>query len=423
MNRIFITIALLSVGHFTVKAQGEKTWIKRQVRALSNTFNGRGYVGKGSVKAAEYVARQFKEFGLLPFTEDSSYTQSYSFSVNTFPGDMMLQLNKKELIPGVDYIIYEGSSGVNIEDKKVKRLNLSLVKDSSSWQYVKTKLDPKYAYIIDQSDTLVKYLNLKRRSLATILSPGVFIIPKHGKMIWSVARDTVAATIFIVEDTVLPKRIKKMSVMVQNKYVIDYPVKNAMGFIPGTEKPDSFIVFTAHLDHLGMMGRRTMFPGAHDNASGTSLMLYLANYFAQHPAKYSVGFMGFSGEEAGLMGSKYYAGHPVFPLDKIAMVVNTDMTGDATDGITIVNAKEQKEAFAKLDSINKRQNFLPKMNQREQTANSDHYSFSQKGVPAIFIFGLGAKGFYHDVFDKVNELSFNNIDNLAKLLIEFAESY
>jgi Zn-dependent M28 family amino/carboxypeptidase len=182
-------------------------------------------------------------------------------------------------------------------------------------------------------------------------------------------------------------------------------------------------VFSAHLDHLGMMGRTTMFPGAHDNASGTSLLLYLADYFSKNPPKYSVAFMGFSGEEAGLMGSKYYAAHPFFSLDKIAMVVNLDMTGDATDGITIVNGQQQEAAYSRLATINTRKNYLPKLNQREQTANSDHYSFSEKGVSAIFIFGLGAKGFYHDVFDVHTELSLNNIDNLANLLIDYVNSY
>ncbi|HTN47381.1 MAG TPA: M28 family peptidase [Flavipsychrobacter sp.] len=405
---------------FTTLAQSEKEWIKHQVRTLSgNKFSGRGYVNKGGEKAANYVARQFRELGLMPFTEDSSYLQSYSFSVNTFPGDMYLKINKKELVPGADFIIYEGSSGVSVENKKIRKIDLAKVKDSASWQKVKACLSREYAYQLTGYDTLVKYLSLKRRGLAQMLGPGIFILPKHGKITWSVARDTVAATIFTVEDTVLPKRLKRMSAIVQNKYFPAFTNKNAIAFVPGTEKPDSFIVFSAHMDHLGMMGRNTMFPGAHDNASGTSLMLYLAKYFAEHPAKYSIAFMAFSGEEAGLMGSKHYTQHAVFPLSQIAMVVNLDMTGDATEGITVVNGQEQKEAFTKLEAINNQRAYVPKMNQREQTSNSDHFSFSEKGVPAIFIFGLGAKGYYHDIFDKANELSFNNIDHLAHLLIDF----
>lgn len=418
-NTILLFTFILSIA---ANAQSEKNWIKHQVRTLSgNTFHGRGYVGKGADKAAHYVARRFREFGLLPFTGDSSYLQSYFFPVNTFPGEIYLKLNKKELIPGADYIIYEGSSGVNVNGKKVKKADLKNVKDSASWRAVKEKFNPQYAYLLKDYDTLVKYLNLKRRDLAKQLSPGIFILPKHGKMIWSVARDTVAATIFTVEDTVLPKKVKKMEAIIQNKFIDDFENKNAIAFVPGTQYPDSFIVFSAHLDHLGMMGRRTMFPGAHDNASGTSLMLYLASYFAQNPQAYSVVFMGFSGEEAGLMGSRYYADHPLFPLEKISLVINLDMTGDATDGITVVNGQEQERAFTLLDTLNKRRNYLPKINRREQTANSDHYSFSSKGVPAIFIFGLGAKGYYHDIFDKAEQLSFKNIDNLAKLLIDFVK--
>ena len=416
-------ILLLSLIVSTITyGQHEKKWIKHQVRTLSgNTFHGRGYVNKGSDKAATYVARQFKEFGLLPFTEDSSYLQTYKFPVNTFPGDMFLRINKKELLPGADYIIYEGSSSASVKKMKIKKIDLRDVKDTATWQRIKSGFNPRYAYLLSGYDTVVKHLNLKRRDLARALATGVFLLPKHGKMIWSVARDTVAATIFTVEDTVLPKKPRKLEARVQNKFVDEFVNKNAIAFVPGTEQPDSFIVFSAHLDHLGMMGRNTVFPGAHDNASGTSLMLYLANYFSKNPAKYSVAFMGFSGEEAGLMGSRHYADHPLFPLEKIALVINLDMTGDAIDGITVVNGKEQKAAFTLLDTLNKRSSYLPKMNQREQSANSDHYSFSEKGVPAIFIFGLGAKGHYHDIFDTPDQLSFKNIDNLAKLLIDFVK--
>lgn len=419
-NIILFFAVLLSIP---AHAQREKNWIKHQVKTLSgNPFHGRGYVNKGADKAARYVARQFKEYGLLPFTEDSSYLQSYTFPVNTFPGEMYLKINKKELAAGADYIIYEGSSGTDVK-KKVKTIRLDKVKDSAAWEAVKEKFIPKYAYLLKDYDTPVKYLNLRRKALAEHLSPGIFILPKHGKMIWSVARDTVAATIFTVEDTALPKRVRKMEALVQNKFITDFENKNAIAFVPGTQYPDSFLVFSAHLDHLGMMGKRTVFPGAHDNASGTSLMLYLANYFAQNPQAYSVAFMGFSGEEAGLMGSKFYADHPLFPLEKISLVINLDMTGDASDGITIVNGQEQQRAFSLLDTLNKNGNYLPKINRREQTANSDHYSFSSKGVPAIFIFGLGAKGYYHDIFDKAEQLSFKNIDNLAKLLIDFVKEH
>lgn len=403
-------------------AQQEKKWIKQKIVTLSgNTFHGRGYVSKGAEKAALYLAKSFKDFGLQSFNVDSSYLQPYSFTVNTFPNAMYLRLNKTELTAGADYLVNAASSGCDIENLKAKKIDLKKVKDSASWQKIKLQFDGSHVYCLKHYDTLQKYLHLNRRTLAKALPKGVYILPIHGKMIWTVAQDTTAATIFYVQDTILPRKTKRVTATVQNKLEQDYKSNNAIGYVPGTVHKDSFILFTAHFDHLGRMGRSTLFPGAHDNASGTAMMLYLASYFAQHPQKYSMVFIGFSGEEAGLMGSTYFVQHPLFPLSNIRQVINMDMVGDATDGITIVNGVQQKETFAMLDTINKTKHYLPIIHQREQTNNSDHYPFSKAGVPAIFIYGLGAKGYYHDIFDKANELSLNNIDQLARLLIAYVE--
>ncbi len=86
--------------------------------------------------------------------------------------------------------------------------------------------------------------------------------------------------------------------------------------IKGTAIPDSFLVFSAHYDHLGQMGKDIYFPGANDNASGTSMLLNLAKYYSQNRPKYSVLFIAFGGEEAGLIGSEYYVKNPLVPLSK-----------------------------------------------------------------------------------------------------------
>src|SRR5690606_29807722 len=130
------------------------------------------------------------------------------------------------------------------------------------------------------------------------LPRGLYIIPKQGKLTWTVAGDTLAATVFIAEDSVLPRRLRKATVYLDSKFIPSFESKNVIGYVPGTERKDSFIVVTAHFDHLGRLGTSALFPGAHDNASGTAVMLYLTQYFARHPQKYSMAFLGFSGEEA-----------------------------------------------------------------------------------------------------------------------------
>lgn len=422
MKHIYLFMLICLCATPKSMAQQEKKWIKQRIITLSgSTYHGRGYVSKGAEKTANYLAKSFKEFGLRSFNADSNYLQSYTFTVNTFPNAMYLKLNKTDITPGADYIVNAASSGCDVAHLKTKRIDLKKVKDSAAWQKVKQQFDGSRAYVLKHYDTVQKYLQLNRRTLAKALPKGIYILPIHGKMIWTVAQDTTAATMFYVQDTILPRKVKHITATVQNKLEHDYKSHNVVGVVPGTAQPDSFILFTAHFDHLGRMGRSTMFPGAHDNASGTAMMLYLANYFAQHPQKYSTVFIGFSGEEAGLMGSDYFVHHPLFSLSNIRQVINMDMVGDATDGITVVNGIQQKEIFALLDTINKERKYLPAIHQREQTNNSDHYHFSKEGVPAIFIYGLGAKGYYHDIFDKANELSLNNIDQLARLLIAYVE--
>lgn len=172
-----------------------------------------------------------------------------------------------------------------------------------------------------------------------------------------------------------------------------------------------------------MMGNATVFPGASDNASGTAMMLYLASYFAAHPQKYSIMFIAFSGEEAELIGSRYFTKHPVVPLKNIKFLTNIDIMGDATNGITVVNATEHPAEFAELQKINTRNKYLPVIKPRGKAANSDHYYFSEAGVPSFFLYSNGGRGFYHDVYDRPNELSLNQVDNVAKLLIDFLKEY
>lgn len=421
-GKLSVLLGLLLSAAVTSSAQIEKSWIKSRITELSGrAMQGRGYVGKGDRKAANYIRKQFKEFGLKPLDKDSSFFQEHSFSINIFPGDVSLKLNGKEMNPGTDFIVHAASTPYNTKGEvKLKTIDLSKVKDSAAWQKVKKDFKPGEVYFLTGTDTFDKYLKLGLRSFSKELPDNLFIVSKHGKLTWLACTDTVTSTIVYVEDTVLPKNVTTASVSVNSKHLPVYQSQNVCGYVRGTEKPDSFIVFTAHYDHLGRMGK-TVFPGAHDNASGTSLVLYLARYFAMHPQKYSVAFMLFSGEEAGLLGSKYYASNPLFPLGQIRFVVNLDMTGDATNGITVVNGAVREKEFEFLENINKQKNYLPKLNKREQTQNSDHYSFSEKNVPAVFIYGNGTKPFYHDVFDVAEEISLENIDNLYKLLVDFTE--
>ncbi|XZF13257.1 M28 family metallopeptidase [Chitinophagaceae bacterium MMS25-I14] len=414
------SLILLVLLSFRFAVAQDIRWLKHQVSTLSSTsMDGRGYVGKGREHAAGYIQRQFKEYGLKPLLADSSYFQTYTFPVNTFPGEVSVQLNKRVLVPGVEYLVDAASQGFEGSKLKVEKINLDKVKTDEDWQLQKKSMgNLNRIYLLRNTDSFCSRMHIRPRNLAGLLPKGCFIAPIHRKMMWDVATDTVAATLLEVQDSVLPRRLHKASVTVQNKLLRDVKNQNVIGMIPGNIT-DSFIFITAHYDHLGKMGHEATFPGASDNASGTAMMLYLTRYFAAHPQKYTLVFVAFSGEEAGLLGSKYFTEHPAVPLSQIRFLLNLDIMGDATDGITVVNATEYPEAFSRLQRLNTKNGYLPQVKSRGKAPNSDHYHFSEAGVPAFFWYSNGGKGYYHDVFDKANELSFNHIDGVIKLAIDF----
>lgn len=398
----------------------EQRWLKHRISALcTQTMAGRGYVNNGRERAAKYVAKVFAETGLKPVTADSSYYQVYHFPVNTFPDRVTVKINKKELVPGVDFLVDAASESFTGNKLKIKRIDLNDVKDSAAWTATKASFMPnKKVYMLQHADSFCKRMSLRLWHFASELPRGCYILPQHGKLTWTVATDTTPATVFYVEDTVLPKRSRKATIDVHAVFKPNEESKNIIGEVPG-EVADSFIVFTAHYDHLGMMGKEATFDGASDNASGTAMLMYLANYFIAHPQHYSILFIAFSGEEAGLLGSHYFTEHPLIPLDHIRFLTNLDIMGDATDGVTVVNATEYPKEFSLLQHINDIKGFLPAVKSRGKAANSDHYYFTEAGVPSFFIYSNGGKGYYHDVFDTPQTLSLKNIDKVADMLIDF----
>jgi hypothetical protein len=110
-----------------------------------------------------------------------------------------------------------------------------------------------------------------------------------------------------------------------------YRTQNVVGYLPGTARPDSFVVVSAHYDHLGIIGGQ-VYNGADDDGSGTTGMLAIAEAFtkaahAGHGPRRSILFLANTGEEKGLLGSQYYTDHPVFPLANTVTDLNIDMIG------------------------------------------------------------------------------------------------
>lgn len=388
----------------------------------SPVMDGRGYVDSSDYKAATFIQHEFRMIDLQSFTEN--YFQPIYFDVNTFPGEMELELNGKKLIPGKDFLVDAGSNTLN---GKFPAIRCDLPQDTSLQavaQLAKTiknkkKLKSSVLFFDRQDFNKMQYAAWHRELLETNCFGAKGCIEfTNNKLTWDASEDVFSFCYVQVYDSTITD-VSKATFNIQNQWKKNYKSQNVAGYVSGTEKPDSFIVFTSHYDHLGQMGDGIYFPGANDNASGTSMVLNLAKYYKQHPSKYSIAFICFSGEELGLVGSVYYVEHPLFPLTKIKFLINLDIVGTGDEGIKVVNATEFPRQFDDLVKLNEREQLLKVVSPRGKAANSDHYPFYQKGVPCFFIYTMGGISAYHDIYDRAATLPLTKYENLFKLLVDF----
>jgi len=377
MNRFFFVFLFFFSFHFA-KAQ-DTTYARVVIKKLtSRKFLGRGYVNNGVNKAAHYLKKEFKTIGLNAF--NASYSQAYLFDVNSFPSKIDAAVDGKKLKAGEHYLIDPTSQAIKSNFKLIRKDSVTFV-SSYEGKEIEVRLKKKLTYTV-----------------ATGL---------NNKVVVELLKDS------------FKNELKEITIEFKNKFIRDFESQNIAGYIKGTEQPDSFLVFSAHYDHLGAMGKIAYFPGANDNASGVSMLLNLAKYYQKNPSKYSVAFLLFSGEEAGLLGSKYYTEHPLFPLKHIKFLTNLDLLGTGDEGIMVVNASMFKPQFQKLVSVNIEHKYVFQIKQRGKAANSDHYWFSEKGVPCFFIYTLGGTTSYHDVYDIERTLPLSDYSDVEKLLIDF----
>ena len=201
---------------------------------------------------------------------------------------------------------------------------------------------------------------------------------------------------------------------------------NVVGVLKGSDPAlrDECVVIGAHYDHLGYgdigaMGGEPgeIFYGADDNASGAAAVLEAAAAFGATPIRprRTLVFVAFTGEEIGLYGSRFHAGHPVFPPERTVAMINLDMVGRVRGNrLTVMGAASGKGLDALFKACNETTGFhltLP----GAAYAGSDHTPFYQKKIPAVFLFA-GVHPHYHKPTDTWDRLNYEGLAKAAKLL-------
>lgn len=419
MRKILLLFVLLPLAAFS---QEEARRITETL--CSPQFHGRGYVNRGDSIAAAFLADEFKKLGLKPLGK--SYLQPFELEVNTFPGKMFVSQDGKAWTAGKDFVVDPSSRGTARKTFELVTLDSELYWNEEG---LVTFLREMLGQSMEGTSKMVvcdvrpftgdslKHVKGFIQEISTLL-PVLEVM--DGKFTWSVGRSQESVLYIQAQASTLQNNIP-LEVEIDAQWIEHYPSQNVVAKLPSKKKCKETIVFTAHYDHLGRMGQDAYFPGANDNASGTAMLLEMARRFKELSADYNLVFIAFAGEEAGLVGSKYFVEHPLMKLDKIKFLINLDIMGSGEEGITVVNATNFEKEFSLLEMINTEKKLLTNVKRRGPTANSDHYWFTQQNVPAFFIYTMGPNKHYHDVFDTYEELSFSEFNDIASLLIEFVQ--
>lgn len=175
--------------------------------------------------------------------------------------------------------------------------------------------------------------------------------------------------------------------------------KNVVGLIEGTDRKDEYVIYSAHWDHLGIgrpVNGDSIYNGAVDNASGTAALLAIAEAFKKGPPpKRSVVFLAVTAEEQGLLGSAYYAEHPIYPPEKTVADINMDAfesPGPMKD-LTITGfGQSEMDEYAKEAAEKQGRYIIPDPEaEKGYFFRSDHFNFAKIGIPALY-----AAGSYED---------------------------
>ena len=421
MMKRALVLLLLAVAAVQVDAQ-DLAQYKKVVKELSSSkYQGRGYARDGANKAGKYLEKQFRLAGV-----DAVARQHFTLDINTFPGKMKLSVDGRKMVAGMDFTIREYSPGahgtyklyhidtLNYNSEKIFR-DLALPENKDAfvvcdfWFTYKHREDFQKLQSAGGAPNAGLVLTWDEEPLKFYKAYGEKVIDKP--VIWLLSKQ-------------IPRGSKSITVDIDNEFLKDYRCFNVIASVEGVSH-DSCYVFTAHYDHLGNLGRKVFYPGANDNASGTATIVTLAAHYAKTKPKFDMLFIAFSGEDANLRGSEYYAQHPVLPMNRIKFLINVDMIGDNNPVQYCETSDQGQRAYELFERINAQKHYFKSLNHGKLAANSDHYPFAKRGIPCIFLENQqgDAFPFYHTPMDSWNNAVFDSYEPVFKLITDFIEQY
>jgi hypothetical protein len=426
--------------------------LRRAVGVLAHdSMRGRATPSPELEQTAEYVADRFRAFGLRPGLGEDGYQQRFPLTV-VRPGDAAGQTVRltgpggtTRLEPGPDFVAAPTGNAATAEGKL------------STWRPGRGAAPPSEGVLLVPvtPQTIADGLGRVREALRTSGAPGALIVLDAPDGYFERVRgyfgrdqvslgepDVLGSPVVLVRAGSLPEGLAEAldasgsaadaweARLATESTVEAAEASNTIGWIRGADPDlrDEYVVFSAHMDHLGVESGAegdSIYNGADDDGSGVAAVLELAQAFARadRPPRRSLIFVTFSGEERGLLGSRWYAEHPLFSLDRTVAAFNIDMIGR--------NWRDSVAAIGKgLSSLGRTVEEAARDNPelaltvvedqwpgQSLFQRSDHYHLARKGVPALFFFS-GLHEDYHRPSDEIGEIDFEKTARIVRLIYE-----
>ncbi len=453
--------------------------LRRHVAYLaSERLAGRGVGGEGIRLARDYIAREFTRYGLQPGGDHGSYFQTFDVAtgvVVTQPaslslGDSSLPLRQTWTPLGFSatgsvaaevvfagYGItarsygYDDYAGIDVNGKIVLVLRYEPPPLDADSPFQKSPRYSHHATLRSKANNARDHgaVGMIVVNLNTPATAEEELISLAGSL-WRGANDLIAAQVkrarvekWVGEHGISLSRLKEQidrkgkpasralngakATLEVSLQEVRQPADNVVGILPGSDPRlrHEAIVVGAHYDHLGLGHFGTpdsttagqIHYGADDNASGTALMLRMAEELSRattQPGR-TIVFIAFSAEELGLHGSRHYVNHPAVPLPEIKAMLNFDMVGRLRDNqVTAFGARSGHELSAIIAQEADR--FGLRIRESDHIGRSDHMAFYSKGIPSVHFF-TGIHPDYHrptDTWDKLNFLGMARLTQLAR---------
>lgn len=433
------------------------TETEAQLRYLaSDKLLGRRTGEPGNLEAARYIAEQFQKLGLKPAPGQSDYFQKVPLQVSKPALQGNLQIGDHALKLGNEFIVLEGDKADLSAESVYVGYGLTDGADGYSNQNVRGKIvitqagseEARSARQLIAASKAKKKLATEKGALAIIeLCSGASFPWNMASRVFNSEQLTLAEgtqagglPVLWVDNTKnqlanLKEKSQKVTIQSSGRHSVAIDAVNVAGLVEGSDPKlkNEYVLLTAHFDHVGT-GKNggqpttpndTIFNGARDNAFGTVALLAAAKSLQAQRPKRSVLIVALNGEEVGLLGSRYYAEHPLVPLKQTVFDLNSDGAGYNDTTIVSVIGLERTGARSEIETACKAFGlsvFAEPAPEQGLFDRSDNVSLAAKGVPAP-TFSAGFKTFdeqlfkyYHQAADNPETIDFN-------YLLKFCRAY